>query len=198
MSGFREFGRVLAGLALAATMVGPALAAGPSIGKLGVGGTGCPAGTASASLTGGGTVLSLKFSSYRASAGGARSFDRKTCGVSIPLTVPAGKTVAIVGVSYGGRTSLPSGASARLSAEIFFAGGKGPVATRTISGPSNGKFTFSTASVGTVWSACGASLNLRVNSSLLVKTTRGRTASTSIRSQDVGAALIYQLKYKSC
>ena len=198
MSGSRDLVGMIAALALTATLAAPALAAGPAIGTLGVGGTGCPAGTASAALTGGGTVLSLKFSAYRASAGGARSFDRKACGVSIPLTVPAGKSVAIVGVSYAGRNSLPSGASARLSAEIFFAGGKGPVATKTISGPSSGKFTFSTASVGTVWSACGASLNLRVNSSLLVKTSGGKTASTSIRSQDIGAALIYQLKYKSC
>ena len=196
MSVSRTMFRLISALALVGLLAAPAVAAGPSIGKLGVGGTGCPAGTVSASL--GVNTLSLKFSQYRAAAGGARSFDRKACGVSIPFSVPAGKSVAIVGVTYSGRNSLPSGASAKLSSEIFFAGGKGPVATKTFSGPASGKFSISTASVGTVWSACGASLNLRINSSLLVKTAGGKSASTSIRSQDVAAGLVYQLKFKSC
>lgn len=196
MSASSMLSKAISALGLVAMLVAPAQAAGPGIGKPGVGGTGCPAGTVSAAA--GANTLSLRFTSFRASAGGARSFDRKACGVSIPFTVPAGMSVAIVGVTYKGLNSLPAGASARLSSEIFFAGGKGPVATKTYDGPSKGPFTFSTASVGTVWSACGASLNLRVNASVLVKTAGGRAAVTSIRSQDVAAALIYQLKFKRC
>jgi hypothetical protein len=187
-----------AGLSLLGMLapVGAAQAAGPSVGALGVGGTGCPAGTVRAAVTT--DSLSLRFSSFRASAGGARSFDRKSCGISIPLRVPAGMSVTIVGVTYRGTSNLPSGGSARLSAEIFFSGGQGPVATRTINGPTNGAFNFSTAAVGSVWSACGATVNLRVNSSVLVKTARGISASAGIRSQDVNAGLVYQLKFKRC
>jgi hypothetical protein len=174
----------------------PAEAASPTIGRLGVGGTGCPAGSVSAAL--GSNTLSLKFRSFKASAGGARSFDRKACGVAIPMQVPAGLSVAIVGVTYRGLANLPSGASARLEAEIFFAGGQGPKTSKTVNGPTKGSFSFSTAATATVWSPCGAALNLRVNTSLLVKTAGGASASTSVTSQDVGAGLVYQLKYRSC
>ena len=198
MSASRIGTRFMAIAALLAVLVAPAAAAGPSIGRLGVGGTGCPAGSASATLSGGGTVLSLKFSRYRAMAGGARSFDRKACGISIPFTAPPGKSVAIVGVQYRGRNVLPAGASGTISAEIFFAGGKGPVVSKSLRGPANGPFSFTTMGSATVWSACGASFNLRINSSIRVTTAGGRPASVSVRSQDVAAGLIYTLRYRSC
>ncbi|HVY51476.1 MAG TPA: DUF4360 domain-containing protein [Devosia sp.] len=190
----------VAGLSLALLLAGlaPAAAAGPSIGRLGIGGTGCPAGTAYAALGGGGATLSVGFTQYRAVAGGARSFERKACGIAIPFTAPAGKSVAIVGVTYRGRNSLPAGAKATIAAEIFFAGGNGPKVSRSFSGPTSGKFSFSTAAAAPVWSACGASFNLRIQSSIRVETAGGRVASISIRSQDVAAGLIYQLRYRSC
>jgi hypothetical protein len=196
MSVSRTLIQLAAALALGALLTAPAMAAGPSIGKLGVGGTGCPAGTVSAAV--GSNTLSLKYSKYIASAGGARSFDRKACGVAIPFQVPAGLSVAIVGVQYRGLNKLPSGATSVLSTELFFAGGKGPVVTRTFKGPVTGKFDLTTVSGTPIWSACGASLNLRIQSSLKVTTSGGKSASTSIRTQDVAAGLVYQLKFKSC
>jgi uncharacterized protein DUF4360 len=186
--------------ALALTFAAPssASAAGPSIGRLSVGGTGCPAGTASASLSGGGTVLSLKFTQYRASAGGGRNFDRKACGVAIPFTAPPGKSVAIVGVRFKGRAALPAGTRATISAETFFAGGKGPLISQTVSGPKSGAFTFTTAGSAKVWSACGGSFNLRVQSSIRVEGASGSPASITVRSQDVAAGLIYQLSFRDC
>ena len=83
MSAFRSALLGAAALALLLTPVTSATAAGPSIGRLGVGGTGCPAGTVRAAL--GSDQLSLQFSRYVASAGGGRGFDRKACGISIPF-----------------------------------------------------------------------------------------------------------------
>jgi len=188
----------LAVIALTLASMPPATAAGPSIGRLGVGGTGCPAGTVSAALTGGGSTLSLRFSSYRASAGGARTFDRKACGVAIPFTVPAGQSVAIVGVQYAGRNKLPAGATATLRTETFFAGGSGPVVSKTFTGPASGSYRFTSVASAPVWLACGARLNLRVNSSLRVNTSRGTAASSSVATQDVSAGLVYLLKFRSC
>ena len=58
-------------LALSA-LTSPAMAA-PAVklGKPAYGGPGCPAGTASASVTGGGTRLTVKFSQYQVAAGGS-------------------------------------------------------------------------------------------------------------------------------
>jgi hypothetical protein len=196
MSASRSIPAALAALAMLVASLSPATAAGPSIGRLGVGGTGCPAGTVSASLTGGGSTLSLKFSKYRAAAGGARSFDRKACGVAVPFTVPAGQSVAIVGVQYAGRNKLPVGATATLQTETFFAGGRGPVVSKTFT--STGSYRFTSVASAPVWSACGASLNLRVNSSLRVNSPHGASASSSVATQDVSAGLVYLLKFRAC
>lgn len=174
----------------------PAAQAAGSIGKLGVGGTGCPAGSVTAAL--GNNQLTLKFRRYIVSAGGARSFDRKACGLSIPFRVPAGMSVAIVGVQYAGRNRLPVGATATLRTETFFAGGTGPVVAKTFTGPTNARYRFTSAAAAPVWSACGADLNLRVNSSLKVTTSRGSSASSSVASQDVAAGLVYLLEFRAC
>jgi hypothetical protein len=197
MSGFMALGRSAAALALLLMLAAPVEAASARVGKIGLGGPGCPAGSATASITADGH-LSIRFTQYRVSTGGARSFDRKACGLTIPISLPAGMAVAIVGVQYRGTNNLPAGAKSTISAEIFFAGGRGPVVSRSFSGPLNRSFSHSTAAAGTVWSACGADLNLRINSSLRVTTSGGRPARASVRSQDVGAAFIYQLRYRRC
>ena len=189
---------LIASLLLTAVAAQPVAAADATIGRLGIGGTGCPAGTASAALSSDGSTLSIRFTQYRAAAGGASRFDRKACGIAIPFTVPARQSVAIVGVQYRGRNALPPGATASISAEIFFAGGRGPVVSKSFRGPFYGPFGFSTAASATSWSACGASLNLRVNSSIKVTSSGGQTASIGVRSQDVSAALVYELKYRDC
>ncbi len=191
---------VAAAFALVALGV-PAMAA-PALklGKPAYGGPGCPAGTASASVTGGGTQLTVKFSQYQVAAGGSsgRSFDRKACSLSIPVSVPAGYSVAVVSVDFAGYVNLPSGASASFRLEEFLPGGQGPVFSRDVKGPKKGKFTASANAAATVWSACGASVTMRTNTSLLVRASGGRSASASIRSQDVSTAIVYRLKYRSC
>ena len=180
---------------LAGLMIEPAAAAGIKLGKPGYGGTGCPAGTASVSVSG--SSITLKFSSYRATAGSGKSFDREACGLSIPFTTPSGQAVAIVGMDFAGYNNLPAGTSSTFSVEQFLAGGQGPKFTKTFNGPAKGKFTTS-SDVPLSWSGCGANATLRVQSSLLVKSANGKAASASIRSQDVGTTIVYRLKYKSC
>lgn len=179
----------------------PALAA-PALklGKPAYGGPGCPAGTASAAVTGGDSQLTVRFSSYQVAAGGSsgKSFDRKACSLSIPVTVPAGYSVAVVAVDFTGYTNLPSGSSATFRLEEFMPGGTGPVFSSEIKGPKKGKFTASSQASATIWSACGNSVTMRTNTSLLVRSPAGKAASASIRSQDVSTAIVYRLKYRAC
>jgi hypothetical protein len=195
------FATALATTLVLSALTVPALAA-PALklGKPAYGGPGCPAGTASASVTGGGTQLTVKFSRYQVAAGGStgKTFDRKACSLSIPVTVPAGYSVAVVAVDFAGYTNLPSGASATFKLEQFMPGGQGPVFSREIKGSKKGKFTASSQAVATVWSACGTSATMRTNTSLMVRTSGGKAASASIRSQDVSTAIVYRLKYRSC
>ena len=188
--------KALAAIAAIALLASPVQAASVSLGKIGAGGTGCPSGTVTGKISP--SSLELRFRSFKASAGGARSFDRKACGLAIPVHVPAGLSIAIVGVKYRGRNSLPAGATSTLSTEIFYAGGTGPVIKRTFKGPASGTFTSTVTASSTAWSACGADLNLRINSSIKVETTAGRSASMSVLSQDVASALVYLIKVKRC
>jgi len=192
---------VFATLVALSAISSPAIAA-PALklGKPAYGGPGCPAGTASASVTGGGTQLTVKFSQYQVAAGGStgKSFDRKACSLSIPVSVPAGYSVAVVSVDLSGYTNLPSGATASFRLEEFLPGGKGPVFSSDIKGPKKGKFTASANAAATVWSACGTSVTMRTNTSLMVKASGGKAASASIRTQDVSTAIVYRLKYRSC
>ena len=96
------------------------------LGKASYGGTGCPAGTAAVALSADKKSLSLRFDRYQVAAGGSRSFDRKSCNLAIPLSVPQGISVSVVAVDYRGVNRLPAGAKAQFRAEYFFAGGRGP------------------------------------------------------------------------
>lgn len=175
----------------------PASAASPKLGKPAYGGPGCPAGTAM--VVAGNDSVSIRFDRYQVAAGGSsgKSFDRKACSLSIPLTVPAGKSVAVIGVTYAGYNRLPAGATSQFSIEQFLAGGTGPVFSRSFKGPQSGRFTAS-SDAALVWSACGGGVTLRTNSSLLVRASGGQAASASIRTQDVKTAIVYRLRWKNC
>jgi len=180
----------------------PAQAASLTLGKPGYGGTGCPGGTASVSLSRDGKSLTLRFTRYAVSAGGAtgRTFDRKSCNLAIPVRVPAGKSVSILAIDFTGYNSLPASAKSEFRVEYFLAGGQGPVLTRGFNGPKQGTFktTDRLTARSVVWSACGAGVTLRTNSSLKVTTSGGRAASASIESQKVKSAIVFTLQLRDC
>ena len=125
-------------LAIAMTVASSAAyAQGIALGEPTYGGTGCPQGTANAVLSANATALSIFYDAYQAEAGGpsGRTFDRKSCNLGIPVTVPSGFSVSVLAVDYRGFNGLPAGASSVFRVEYFFAGGQGPVFTRTFAGP---------------------------------------------------------------
>lgn len=70
---------------------------GITLGEPGYGGTGCPSGSVSATLSPDATSLSLLFDKYQVAVGGTtgESFDRKSCNIAIPVRVPQGFSVSI-------------------------------------------------------------------------------------------------------
>ena len=99
---------------------------GITLGEPGYGGTGCPAGSVSATLSPDATSLSLLFDKYQVAVGGVtnKSFDRKSCNIAIPVRVPQGFSVSILKIDYRGFNQLPQGASSQFNVEYFFAGGR--------------------------------------------------------------------------
>ena len=173
-----------------------------SLGLPGFGGTGCPSGSVSATLSPDQKALSLLFDQYQVAAGGTtgKSFDRKSCNVAIPVHVPHGLSVSVLAVDYRGFNHLPPGGASQFNVEYFFAGGQGPAFRKTFNGPLDSDYTISNQIVAQalVWSGCGADVNLWTNSSMRVRTTNNAEAMATVDSEDVKAAIIYHLQWRTC
>ncbi len=173
-----------------------------SLGEPGYGGTGCPDGTVSVTLSPDQKSLSLLFDQYQVAVGGetGKNFDRKSCNIAIPVHVPQGLSVSILKIDFRGFNHLPQSATSQFNVEYFFAGTRGPTFQRKFRGPLDEDYLINNelAAKAVVWSGCGADVNLRTNSSMKVQTVSNREAMASIDSEDVSAAIVYQLQWRSC
>lgn len=194
---------VLALLVLAASLSATAQI---HLGQPSYGGNGCPQGTAAVAVTEDGKTLSVLFDRFIAEAGNTtgRRIDRASCNLRIPVSIPAGFSVAIIQSDYRGFTAVPGGgASATFNAEQFFAGqARGPKTTKKFVGPRNDDFLISAPVVATAWSQCGGDAILAVNTSATamsnsaMQQTMIAVDSLDINQQDVG--IFYSLSYRRC
>ena len=174
------------------------------IGEPGYGGNGCPSGSASVTISPDQSELSILFDQYIAEAGNTTGlpFDRKSCNLSVPVFVPQGYSVAVFKVDYRGfnAISTPTGRT-QFTSEYFWAGSQGPRMARTFFGPDIQDYTATddllVASM--VWTPCGDSLNLRVNSSItaIAGADMGQTMIT-VDSADISSGLVYHLQWRQC
>jgi hypothetical protein len=174
-----------------------------SLGYPGYGGNGCPAGSASVTLSPDQKSLSLIFDQFMVEVGNSvgKKMDRKSCNIAIPVHVPQGISLSIVDVDYRGFNSLPSGATSRFSAEYFFAGSRGPTYVKDFFGRLESDYTITNTLglTGIIWSACGQDVNLRVNSSMFVRTNpRGQDAMATVDTADFNAGIVYHLQWRRC
>lgn len=189
-------------LCLAGGAAGMANASGLKLGQPAYGGTGCPAGSASVTLSPDEQALSILFDQYVVEAGSERSFDRKNCNIAIPVAVPQGYSVSVFAIDYRGFVAVPRGGRAQLSVKYFLAGdGRGLRTSKTFNGPYSEDYLKSDnlGLEAVVWSGCGASTILRANTTMLVQTNRsGEQAMATVDSSDVQAGLIYHLQWRRC
>lgn len=184
-------------------MSSSALADGLQLGVPAYGGTGCPAGTASVSVSPDEQAVSILFDQYVAEAGRTtgRRIDRKSCNVTVPVQVPQGYSVAVLAVDYRGFNAIPAGGYSRFDAEYFWAGSRGPRMSRMFSGPQNQNYQITNDLIAStlVWTPCGASVNLRINTSMMAQsnTAMDQTMAT-VDSADISSGLIYHLQWRRC
>ncbi len=192
----------IAALLIGSSFAGAAYADDIALGEPGYGGTGCPDGTASVTLSPDAKSLSILFDEYYVEAGGStnKRLDRKSCNIAIPVHVPQGLSVSILTIDYRGFNSLPSGARSVFNVEYFFAGQRGPRFSKTFRGELDKDYliTNKLQASALVWSACGADVNLRTNSSIRVQTRQNKEALATVDSEDINAAIKYQLQWKRC
>lgn len=176
---------------------------GPSLGNPGYAGSGCPAGSASVTLSPDNTALSILFDSYIAESGGntMRTMDRKSCNISVPVHVPQGYSVSLIKIDYRGFAAIPQGGRGVFRAEYFWAGIRGPDFVINRQEPYNGNFILQDEleASAVVWSRCGQSIILRANTSTEIYTNRyNDQAMLTIDSADISTGLIYHLQWKRC
>lgn len=167
------------------------------------GGTGCPSGTASVTVSPDQSAISILFDQFASEAGHStgRRFDRKSCNLTIPVKVPNGYSVAIFQVDYRGFNIIPRGGENRFDAEYFWAGSRGPRLTRVFRGPQNDSFnlTDELMTQTLIWTPCGQSVNLRINASMM-STSNSRMDQTMgiVDSADITSGLIYHIRWQRC
>jgi Domain of unknown function (DUF4360) len=192
----KRFNALLTSVALAAasiaTSMAPASAAQVEILGATYGGSGCPANSASVSVSPDGQELTILFDKFIA-LGNDATQSRKSCNMSIPIKVPQGFQISLYDADFRGYVA-PS-TRATLRSEYFFAGNRGPVFSRSFNGETNYNVRDRLATVANVWSACGDSVNMRVNSSMAA---RGAGMATVDSFDLAHRGLVYHIKYRPC
>jgi len=177
---------------------------GISLGDPAYNGNGCPIGSASVAITEDGKTLSMLFDSFSAEAGNTtgRRIDRKSCQLRVPIHVPQGYSVALIGVDYRGFNAIPgNGAYSELRAEYFYAGSRGPVFQKRFTGPRADNFTETNKLIATslVWSKCGTDVIFSVNASATaMSNSQMQQTMMTVDSVDISAGLLYSLSWRRC
>lgn len=166
------------------------------------GGNGCPQGSSDIFISPDQSEMFIRFNNYSAEAGGGlATLARKSCNLAIPLHLPGGISVSLVGVHYLGSVELPRKASATFNTEYFFVGQKSVKSTKEFTGKLVSDFHIEdeVAIESQTWSACGADTILRINSSMLVKANKRATrAVASVDGMALDAGIVFKIKTRSC
>jgi hypothetical protein len=143
--------------------------ASPIIGDIGYGGSGCPAGTARLEIGQGvqRDLLSFVFDNYSVSTDG-REMARAACSLTIPIQIPEGYALVLPQISLNGFSNLQVDEEGKINAELFWAGAQGSLQTQLLNGNNDGDFNFEVVNPLLDKTPCGASINLRLNTSILI------------------------------
>ncbi|MFJ1759861.1 DUF4360 domain-containing protein [Amycolatopsis sp. NPDC088138] len=171
-----------------------------------INGSGCPAGTATASadVASDNTSFTVRYSNFTAKAGGgAPALDaRKNCQINVLVHVPQGFTYAIAEADYRGFAHIESGASALEQANYYFAGTSPTARVRhTFPGPFHGQWraTDTTDVAALVFAPCGEDRNLNINAELRADagTSSGSTY-IEMDSEHASVDTVYHFAWKNC
>jgi len=169
-----------------------------------VNGSGCPAGTASASMLSDNTGFRINYTSFLAQDGGSAAATdiRKNCQVSLLVHIPQGFTFAIARADYWGRLHLETGATALERANYYFQGSSdNTYVDHTFSGPLDGAWrtTDITSAAELVYAPCGVTRGLNINTELRVDAgTSSKSSYISMRASDGDVYTLVQFQWKQC
>jgi Domain of unknown function (DUF4360) len=152
------------------------LAAAPVSADVSASGSGCAGGSWTADVSDDGTSVSLALYEHEASTGTGSSSDSSNCAFTIRLNSSQGVSYAVSSFSYDGNAGLDVDVRGSQSARYSFQGAAGGGDGRTdLVGPYADDFSFydDLSPSELVWSPCGTSRILNVNSNIVVSNGSG-------------------------
>jgi hypothetical protein len=166
-------------------------------------GSGCPAGTVSESVAPDAKAFTLLFDSYVAEAGPGVSLaaGRKNCQIAVDLRFPQGWSYTIFDVDYRGYVQLDRGATGLQKSSYYFQGQSlGPSLQSTFTGPVDKDYHFrdSLGVDAVVYSPCGMSRALNLNTQVRVTARGGSRALMTTDSIDGQLSHVYGIRWKRC
>ena len=139
--------------------------------KIQTGGTGCPNGTVTTSISNDQQAFTLIFDEFFVELAGRRPSQRRACQIDLTMKVPAGWSYSIGTFDYRGYAYLEPGVQATQTAMYYFQGGSNsPTFTTRFGGNQEFDDVYSVrdtiAIAAAVWSPCGVNRNLQIKTDL--------------------------------
>ena len=152
-----------------------------SISDVKYGGSGCKAGTAAVSHSQDLQTVTVIFDEYQANIGPGVPFSEKNknCNLNFKINYPPGYQYTLYKIDYTGYADLQDGISANQQSQYWFAGIDGRATLRSnFKGPLSKTYTFTDllATSLWVWSPCGASTTLNVNTMLSLSSSNSKSS----------------------
>jgi hypothetical protein len=199
---------VWAGSAFAMLAASSAYADAPSyvrVRSLNYAGSGCPAGSVATNVSPDLQAFTLLFDDYIAEVGPGISAreKRKNCVVNVDLDFPQGWSYTVFTVDYRGFLDLERGMIGTQQTSYYFQGSSSTARLRTNSvGPiSNDYHIRDTLGVSAlVWSPCGASRSLNMNTEVRIDNSRNRRGAGLMTIDSIDGQLkhIYGVQWRRC
>ncbi|TWW08491.1 hypothetical protein E3A20_23810 [Planctomyces bekefii] len=168
-------------------------------------GSGCAAGTVAENVSADGQAFTLLFDSYIAQIGPGVPLTekRKNCQINLDLDFPQGWSFTIASIDYRGYGSLQRGVTGLQKATYYFQGDARQVSGQTtFSGPFDQDYQArdQIGLIAEVWSPCGATRALNINSQVRLDNTRSPRSSgiLTVDSIDGSFVTVFNLKWKRC
>ena len=161
-------------------------------------GFGCPGGKAAVSHSPDWSTVTIIFDEYKASIGpGSKISDRaKNCNLNFKVNYPPGYQYTIYKSAFTGYGLLEKGVTLKQTSSYWFASfvNDKPTFHSTLAGPYNSDYTLTDTLATTVWSPCGASTTLNINTQLVL-TSSNPQAQALINTSSIGIKMEYQHAY---
>jgi hypothetical protein len=168
-------------------------------------GSGCPAGSVATNVSPDRQAFTLLFDSYIAEVGQGVSprEKRKNCVVNVDLDFPSGWTYTFFTVDYRGYVDLASSMVGTQQTSYYFQGSSATARLASnISGPAARDYQIrdNLAITSLVWSPCGASRSLNMNTEVRIDNSRNPRGQGIMTLDSIDGQLkhIYGIRWRRC